>query len=485
MLFDVKDLRKSIEHEYIGFRANTTNVKPVHLANGMFRGLLNEANYTTTRLFRFVFSSSKKDGTIPKGHELDRVYQWLLDEGRIDESVALISVAQFRPTLLKIVAADKPSAVSTGGMESYSAWYASFVSNDHIDQEAGEFLSAWLSRQAPKFVGLLMDAIAAETDPITVLAHPLFGGSIPAKMQIENVEGIRCFQDSCPAHVSLGMQGLAKAADQLSEQLKRHPNKLVRLRMAVTLGAFLIVRYMADLEYLNVGSENQRRPVFLLDLLNNERSPIRLASQHSYILVCQSITRFYTWMFADYLRLQGRSRDDLEQDYPAYDRPRMKQVDEQICREVWQEAINRAKIEMDIYSVYGQAVYDILALLAEATPIQYLRQIGIRCGLFWPPYNLQPTKHLAPRQDMLEVLVRSVANPGELLEIATLQDRLWDTFGIVIGGRPNDLSLLLDRGIYQADDRALEENQAAFAQKLNDLHFARLLADGVLEVQLG
>ena len=83
MLFDVKELRKGIEHEYIGFSPNTTNVKPVHLANGMFRGLLNEANDTTSGLFRFVFSSSKKDGTIPKGHELDRVYQWLLGEGRI------------------------------------------------------------------------------------------------------------------------------------------------------------------------------------------------------------------------------------------------------------------------------------------------------------------------------------------------------------------------------------------------------------------
>lgn len=483
MLFDVKEFRKGIEHEYIGFSPNTTNVKPVHLANGMFRGLLNEANDTTNGLFRFVFSSSKKDGTIPKGHELDRVYQWLLDEGRIDENVASVSVAQFRPTLLKIVAADKPSAVSTGGMESYSAGYASFVSNDRIAQDAGEFLSAWLSRQAPKFAGLLMDAIASETDPITVLAKPLFGDSRPAKMQIKNVDGIRCFQDSCPAHVSLGMQRLAKAADQLSEQLKRHPNKLVRLRMAVTLGAFVIVRYMADLEYLNVASENQRRPVFLLDLLNNERSPIRLASQHSYVLLCQSITRFYTWMFADYLRQQGFDKDDLERDCPAYDKP-MKPADEQICREVWQEAINRAKVEKEIYSVYGQAVYDILALLAEATPIQYLRQIGIRCGLFWPPYNLQPTKHLTPRQDMLEVLVRSVANPGELLDMATLQNRLWDTFGIVIGGRPDDLSLLLDRGIYQADDRALEENQSAFAQRLNDLNFARLLADGVLEVQV-
>lgn len=484
MLFDIKEIRKGIEHEYIGFSPNTTNVKPVHLANGMFRALLNETSDTTNGLFRFVFSASTKDGTIPKGHELGRVYQWLLDEGRIDGNVMPISVAQFRPTLLKIVAADKPSAVSTGGMESYSAGYASFVSKDRIAQDAGEFLSVWLSRQAPEFAALLVDAITQDNDPITVLAKPLFSNSKPTGMQINNVESIHCFQDSSPAHVSSGMQKLAKSADQLSQQLQLHPNKLVRLRMAVTLGSLLIVRYMADLEYLYVTTENQRRPAFLLDLLANEQSPMRLASQHSYILLCQSITRFYTWMFADYVQLQGYSKKDLEEDYPGYDLP-MKQTDEQICREVWQEAINRAKVETDTYSVYGQAIYDTLALLAEATPIQYLRQIGIRSGFFWPPYNLQPTKHLTPRQDTLEVLVRSVANPGELLDIATLQDRLWETFGIVIGGRPDDLGILLDRGIYQADDRALEENQSAFARKLRDMNFARLLADGVLEVQVG
>ena len=85
---------------------------------------------------------------------------------------------------------------------------------------------------------------------------------------------------------------------------------------------------------------------------------------------------------------------------------------------------------------------------------------------------------------MLEVLVRSVCKPGEMLSLPLLQDRLWDTFGIVIGGRPTDLDILIDRGIYQADDKALEENQTAFAQKLKELNFARLLADGVLEVQV-
>ncbi len=484
MPFDIKAKREEIEHEYIGFSPNTTSVKPVHLANGMFRGILNEASETTSGLFRFVFTASRKDGTIPKGHELEKVYQWLLDDERMDDTVTAAAVAQFRPTLKKIVAADKPSAVSISGMESYSAGYRAFVSNDRIAQDAGEFLSVWFSRQAPAFVELLRSAIESREDAISILAQPLFGGSRTAKMQIDDVDKIRCLQESCSDQITAGMQRLAMTVNRLSSQLRAHPNKMVRLRMAVTLGAFVVVRYMADLECMYVQPGKCQRPAFLLDLLADDSSSMRLASQRSYILVCQSITRFYSWMFGDYLNAQGFGLDDLQSDYPTYGSP-MKQVDEQICREVWQEAINRASGEENQYAVFGQAVYDIMALLAEATPVQYLRQIGIRCGLFWPPYNLQPTKYLAPRQDMLEVLIRSVADPGELLDLATLQDRLWDTFGIVIGGRPDDLDILVNRGIYQADDKALEENQAAFAQKLKDLNFARVLADGVLEVQIG
>ena len=92
---------------------------------------------------------------------------------------------------------------------------------------------------------------------------------------------------------------------------------------------------------------------------------------------------------------------------------------------------------------------------------------------------------MSPRQDMLEVLVRSVVAPGDTLSLLELQNRLSQTFGVVIGGQPDDIDVLLHAGIYQADSQALEQNQAAFAKQLSDLSFARLLADGVLEVQVG
>jgi len=478
--FDIKDRRKTIEQTYIGFSPNTTNIKPVHLANGMFRRLLGTA-YDTRRLFQFVFVA-KNDGSIPRGHELQNVYTQLInDDGLLDNTVTQEHIAALRPTLLKIVSADRPSAVSTGGMESYSAGYAAFVSNDRIAQDAGEFLALWLQQHAPAFTDLVRATIAEDDDPITVLAQPLFGDSILARMQIDQPDQIACLQTVASPTVQARMGALAAPAANLAHHLEQHPNKLVRLRMAILLGAFLLVRYLADLEQLYVPGREGVRPAFLLDF-SPDGHPIRLASQLSYVFICQSITRYYAWMFSDYL---ANAFDEIDlQRAPTYgERP--DNGAQQVCQEVWETAHSELQQGDASPWTLGQAIYDILALQAEATPVQYLRQLGIRGGLFWPPYNLYPNKNLAPRQDLLEVLVRSVTTPGDVLDLRELQDRLWDTYGIIIGGRPDDLDLLLGLEINQADDVALAQNQASFSERLRDLNFARLLADGVLEVQVG
>jgi hypothetical protein len=475
--FDIKETRKRIEQSYIGFSPNTTNIKPVHLANGMFRRLLGTA-YDTRCLFQFVFVA-KNDGSIPRGHELQKVYDELLHADRLNDGVTSQHVEALRPTLLKIVSADRPSAVSTGGMESYSAGFAGFVSNDRIAQDGGEFLALWLQQHAPPFADLVRATIVEGDDPITVLAQPLLGDPIPARMQIEQPEQIACLRTTAAPSIQQHMAALAGPAVHLARHLEQHPNKLVRLRMAILLGGFLLVRYLADLEQLYVPGRERIRPALLLDFSPDEH-PIHLASQLSYVFVCQSITRFYAWLFTDYLT-STFDTSELQRP-PSYGTDANAQ---QLCAEVWEAA--RTEVQQQDASPWalGQAIYDIIALQSEATPVQYLRQLGIRCGLFWPPYNLYPNKHLAPRQDLLEVLVRSVTSPGDVLDLRELQDRLWATYGIVIGGRTDDLDLLLGQEINQADDVALAQNQAAFAERLRDLSFARLLADGVLEVQIG
>lgn len=488
-MFDIKAIRDSIEQQYIGFSPNTTNVKPAHLANGMFRVLLGQ-RFDTNRLFRFIYPTLSDGSPVP-GNELATIYDQLVASDHLDtKEVSTEQIALLRTALRKIVSADKsvyvgkvPKRASQAidRMDSYSAGSAGFVSNDRIAQDGGEFLALWLQKDAPEFTTVLRAALNQQNDPITVIAKPLLDEEIGSTVTIDGAETIIGLNDTCPPSLRQGMIRLALSAKRLEQHLSAHPNKLTRLRMGMLLGSFLIVRYLADLESMYTPTASRGRPIFLLDFSTTDNGPIRAASQRSYVYACQAVTRFYSWMFAQYLQDQF-TIDDLAL-APTYGK--MKPEDQKIIADVWPAALEDLQDTTEPYRVLGQAVYDILALLAEATPVQYLRQIGIRCGLFWPPYNLQPTKHMAPRQDLLEVLILSVAQQGDLLTLHELQDRLWETYGIIIGGRTDDLDLLVNAGIYQADSQALEQNQSAFVGQLRDLSFARLLADGVLEVQVG
>lgn len=63
-----------IDNKYVGFSPNTGSVKPVHLANGLFRSIMGQA-FETELLNRFVFWQ-KENGEVPKGHDLDTVFSY-------------------------------------------------------------------------------------------------------------------------------------------------------------------------------------------------------------------------------------------------------------------------------------------------------------------------------------------------------------------------------------------------------------------------
>jgi hypothetical protein len=472
MPFDIKEQRDFIEQRYIGFSPNTASVKPVHLANGLFRVLLGHS-YDTRHLVQFVVYEAKKGVSRP--HELSVVFDRLQEAGRLDTNeIAPVDIAMLRQALRKVVHAD--GAVFAGGMDSHSAGTMQLISNDRIAQDGGEFLAHWLRQQAPTFTDMILTALQEETDPITFMVRPLLGERIPTRLQLDRPDEIVGLNTNCPPLLRTRMLALAEGAQCLAHHLNEHPNKLTRLRMALLFGSFLLVRYMADLEHTWQANSQLARPLFVFDFTDQARHPMRLASQRSFVLVCQAITRFYGLMFADYLR-QHHSLESLNEPPWYAKKPR------ETSEREWREAQQEATSANDPYLVFGEALYDILALMAEATPIKYFRALGVRGGLFWPPHNLQPAKQIAPRQDMLEVLIRSVAMPGDTLDLPTLQQRLGERYGIIIGGSIDDLNALLSAGIYQADNEALKENQTAFTHALRDLNFARMLADGVMEVQ--
>jgi hypothetical protein len=124
----------------------------------------------------------------------------------------------------------------------------------------------------------------------------------------------------------------------------------------------------------------------------------------------------------------------------------------------------------------------MMAISAEGNPIVYFRNLGHRCGLLWPPN--QTGQRFVVTQDLLETLVRGAVGPGEIIDLPTLQERFWCRYGILVGGRPQDEQILIDSGIYQADSNAFRDNRKRFTERLRELDFAKLLADGVLQVEL-
>lgn len=474
----IEDLRKKIENRYVGLSPSTSSVKPVHIANGLFRTSLGKT-VSTRSLYRFVYSNDSK-GNVPAGHSIEEVYSKLKQDGRIDQnSIDKEELGLLRVLLKKVVNAD--GAVYSEGMESYSAGFVGFLTKDRIGQDGGEFASEWLRKQESNLLTCLKQSLSSPDDVISMLSLPLLDGAqqdfVPTKLDYVQ---LACLNSTLPQESSQLWEGLRQAADTLALHIEAHPNKLLRLRLSVLFTCFFIVRHLACLEGYYTHQDSRFRILpFLLDFSSKTGSdPIARASCMSYTLVCQSISRFYAWAFGKQLS-ELLSFEELKRDgIPTYKgRPAEKEK-----KELWDLALLEAEQSNDPFSICGQALYDIMSLEAESNPVVYLRKLGELCGLLWPPN--QTAKRFVFKQDLLETLVRGAVEPGTAIDLPTLQERFWNRYGIVIGGRAEDEERLIDLGIYQADGKSLSENLGEFATRLSSLDFARLLADGVLQVEL-
>ncbi len=469
---EIEQARVWVEEEYVGFSPSTSSVKPVHIANGLYRTVL-EARANTSALNRAVLASTTK-GVVPKGHSLDDVYGSLEQQDRIDDDVSKDDLMKLRKMLYLMLNADH--AIYEGGMESYSAGYAGFVSNDRIGQDGGEFVALWLGRYAPELHELVKSDLASPYDIISIVTAPLMDDGMSVYHPPLDEDRLACFRQPNPV-IAQRFADLAAAATTLYQHISQQENKLLRLRQAVLFACFLLTRHLAWLEHYYL--PDIPPAIFLLDFSSRSDSAIARASQLAYNRVCQSICRFYTWAFDDYLARGWHGGIALAAEL-ATTEPSYKGKTSTEARQYWRLAAAEGGS-----NPYAQAIYDILAMEAQSNPINYLRQLGIRSGLMLPAGNRQPIKRFAVRQDMLEMLVRGAVAPGKSVTMDELLELFWQRYGIIIGGRSEDEARLLEANIYQADTQELQQNAQNFAMRLQDLNFAQLLADGVLEVRVG
>jgi hypothetical protein len=113
---------------------------------------------------------------------------------------------------------------------------------------------------------------------------------------------------------------------------------------------------------------------------------------------------------------------------------------------------------------------------------EFYRELALRSGLAQPRASRIPAKHFEPQPDTLRVLVLSVLPLKDgLLPLSELLQRLYQTWGLVFGGRPEDPDLLGELGYVGLDqDRDLTPNTRALVTLLTDLGLATRFSDGVV-----
>lgn len=485
----LKEYRNKVDKEYVGFTPNGGSIKPVHIAGGTLRCIYGGYN-TTMNIKRMALVSDSK-GNIPAGNELSAIYENLLEKEAIEDGIGEGSLDSLRNVMQKLLSADKGVYVVKGlkdGMISYSAGSKYFLTKPAMYEDTGEFIGGLLREYCPELADYIKEVLDDGNDPISLLFKPVLEDSMETFERMRH-EDIPAFKEQ-NASVKWFLKGIQDSGVCLKKNFEKHPNSLTQLRLFNFFCIFQLIRYMALLEAFYCGEAI--RPI-LLDFtgLSPSQSSVARASEMSYTQMHKSINRFYAWGYAKQLEAEGFDKEALlKSETPVYEQnKKLSKAGKEELDTLWglaKERAEQAKSDDAARLIFGETMYDMLALEASSHPVNCLKALGTSSGILYPPDKMHPNKRFVLSQDLLEMLLRSCVEPGEILSGSEMRSRLWERFGIVVGGSSFELNKLQSSGmILQVDEDSLENNFSAFADTLEVMDFAEIMADGILQIRLG
>ncbi len=484
-MIDRSALKHFVETEYIGFKPAYDNIKTVHLAHGMFLGI-SEKEWDTSRFFEFIRPFNAK-GITEKGHDNSSIYKYLVNNvNAIDErDVSLENLLTFRTLTNKIACMDKGAFARS--MQSYSIVNEHYLGGDTIGVEIGEFIAFAIRKLSPNLYKKVKNWLQKDDDIVSILFAPVESNVQKDYKPTINLKSMKNnflnYEDNCGT-ANLLADGMKSVFNTMSEHMEETNNYLSDIRELVLLSSFLIIRYMSCLEDIYVKRSNDNMMPLLLDFTNDSNGAVAIASKLNYTMICNSISRFYARKFGEKIFENNDLEEILITPIPA-----TKQ--KELSQSLWEYCLNELKEKKDLLrqeeksDLVGFAIYGIMQMETTANPNGCMRKIGTEAGIFYPSTGNPPIKRMRLKQDTFEAVIKSNIKPNESLTINELQEKLWKTLGIVIGGRKIDEERLYAAGIKDIDTDSLKENQKLFINKLESLDFAKMLADGVLQVRLG
>lgn len=310
----LKKMREQVDKSLVGFRPNGSSVKPVHIYSGASRIIYGES-VNTQNIKRLSYVSDAK-GKTPKNNTLEKVKELLHESDALDDGIRDDDLTSFRNLLQKLLAADNGVFSGTDdGMVSYSAGSKYFITSPALYEDAGEFVGSLINKYCPKLCKHIKDILDNENDPISILFEPVAETDTKA-LASDHLDEVAIFNTPNAEFVDF-TQGLSDAGNCLYKHLRSHPNQLTQLRIFNFFCIYILIRYLASLESFYCGGN--KRP-FLLDFSNEASSSVARASVMSYTQIHRAISRFYAWGYAQCLKKDGITKNDLlAMDAPMFD----------------------------------------------------------------------------------------------------------------------------------------------------------------------
>jgi len=496
-------LSRVISQELIrrhGCGAMSGKIKPVHIANGLFRETLGAVGRTTNLKNVLIYTAARSTE-----EERQQAMNKLLDRskekwGRLADEATTKDGAlgkQVLPMLRSLLGTDGAVFGKSIDQSSLTASTGNLVTGDPSDEHAGAFLKAlWSIPTNPSMpdsslLTLLQSIIDPErdlttADDLTVLLSPLAEGVRERKPDeaIANCQDLQKFQETGAAYDPV-LWELRLAADMLAvyEQTVR-PNAMATLERIVSLGSLTIFFYLSTRGRVWAGLP--ARPL-LLQATGKPESQLARASEESVQqLNVRDAKSYLTLLLKSILDRLGAEPNDwikLWDDGEIQEAlkletgidPQSKAAKKGVPFEKLTEVVSQREADMEPEEIIGEIIEKINE---QDSLADYLRLLGVRSGLLYPQQK-NPRKRVCPEDRIIEVLVAGTVNVvDEFVEYQEFLERLWKRFGIVTGGHPEDEFLLSQSGISRVSSKYLRQNAEAFLKRLEDQGFAKRMADG-------
>ena len=488
------ELLRRIYEEEFGFIPVNASMKPVHVANGLYRRLC-EVSYDHRPLAVVLrqYVKNQRGGVVEERLSNSEVlgrYPGMFTDVHgnrpPDERMT-----RFRALANETLGADNAVFPTHA---SFTLSHRQMISSDISDAGAGDFIAAFLTAGRPQVKPGAADLIRAllgeDADPWTTIAWPLLGAGAERDSPLAGAALERAGRampllgtDTSGQFESPTLRALRLHFERLAAYEELHGAKLATLRRLIMFGVFTLHVHMIRRcgEQLGHGP----RPPILLDLFEGRKRSLREASAATL----QGALRAIEQIVIHRIRAELGSLCE-DGDAAAHLARLARNPDTARIRTEYSAHLQGDSLDA-LTEAYWVAGYEELKLGSrKGLPWNALLGLGRRAGYLLPYDDRgrggKEHKRYGASAEFAEIIVAATVPPGDPVEFDVFLDRLRDSFGIVVGRRAdfeiirrNDLQ---PSGAHQksvsVNENDLRANVTAFRDLIVDIGFAKSYADG-------